>query len=155
MKSTTASSTIEELRKMFAAYGLPSQVVMDNGTQIVSEEFATVMKQNGIKHVRCASYHPLSNGAVNRFVQTLKRVLKAGEETSTPRHSKFLSLLAYCITAHATMGVSPCQLFMGRQLQTCFDLLHSDREGRVKGRQAQQKAKHDKHAHVRELHTGE
>ena len=84
MKSTTAQRTLEELRKMFAAYGLPSQVVTDNGPQFVSEEFAAVMKQNGIKHIRCAPYHPSSNGAVERFVQTLKRVLKAGEGTSTP-----------------------------------------------------------------------
>ena len=75
MTSTTAQKTIIELRRIFAAYGLPEQVVMDNGPQFVADELATFMKMNGIKHIRCAPYHPLSNGAVERFVQTFKRVM--------------------------------------------------------------------------------
>ena len=31
MKSTTATATIQELRRLFASYGLPEQVVSDNG----------------------------------------------------------------------------------------------------------------------------
>jgi len=59
MHSTTAQKTITELRKLFAAYGLPEQLVSDNGPQFVSDEFATFMKMNGIKHIRCDhTIHP-------------------------------------------------------------------------------------------------
>ena len=68
MNSTTAQKTIVELRKMFAAHGLPQQLVY-NGPQFISEEFASFLKSNGIKHIRCAPYHPASNGAVERLVQ--------------------------------------------------------------------------------------
>ena len=44
MTSTTASKTITELRKLFSAYGLPEQLVSDNGPQFVSEEFGTFLK---------------------------------------------------------------------------------------------------------------
>ena len=42
MTSTTAQN---------AAYGLPEQVVTDNGLQFVADKFATFMKMNGIKHI--------------------------------------------------------------------------------------------------------
>ena len=64
MNSTTTQKTITELRKLFSAYGLPLQLVSDNGPQFISEDFAQFMKSNGIKHTRCAPYHPASNGAV-------------------------------------------------------------------------------------------
>ena len=44
MSSTTVTKTIEVLRKMFSAYGLPDQIVTDNGPQFTSEDFATFMK---------------------------------------------------------------------------------------------------------------
>ena len=42
MSSTSAEKTIEVLRHLFAAHGLPEQLVSDNGPQFVSEEFAIV-----------------------------------------------------------------------------------------------------------------
>ena len=72
MSSTTSASTIEVLRSLFARYGLPEQVVSDNGPQFTSDEFAQFLKLNGVKHIRSAPYHPASNGQVERFIQTLK-----------------------------------------------------------------------------------
>ena len=57
--TTTAQRTIIELRKIFAAYGLPEQLVSDNSPQFVSAEFASFLQMNGIKHIRCALYHSL------------------------------------------------------------------------------------------------
>ena len=61
MKDTTASQTIQELQKLFAAYSLPQQVVTDNGPQFTSTEFATFLKSNGVKHIKCSPYDPTSN----------------------------------------------------------------------------------------------
>lgn len=38
MKSTTAADTIAVLRHMFASFGLPEQIVSDNGPQFVAHE---------------------------------------------------------------------------------------------------------------------
>ena len=62
MLKTTTSKTIELLRHMFAAYGLPEQLVSDNGPQFMSEEFRQFTRGNGIKHIRSSPYHPASNG---------------------------------------------------------------------------------------------
>ena len=156
MTSTEAPKTISELRKIFAANGLPQQLVTDNGPQFVSGEFATFMKMNGIKHIRCAPYHPSSNGAAERFVQTFKKAMKAGQGSAFPlsqRVSNFL--LTYRTTPHATTNETPSQLLMGRKIRTRLDLLRPDGERHVSSKQAQQKADHDKHARSRELHTGQ
>ena len=71
MTSTTSARTIELLRHLFAAYGLPEQVVPDNCPQFISGEFESFMKNNGIKHIRTAPYHPASNGAVERLGMNL------------------------------------------------------------------------------------
>ena len=80
MSSTTSSKTIAELRKLFSAYGLPDQLVSDNGSQFISDEFSCFMKANGIKHIFTSPYHPKSNGEAERFVQTLKNALQRDRE---------------------------------------------------------------------------
>ena len=83
MHSTSAKHTIIELNKMFAAYGLPQQIVSDNGPQFVSSEFQLFMECNGIKHIRCFPYHPSSNGLAERMVQTFKKAMKVSTHEQT------------------------------------------------------------------------
>ena len=64
MTTTSAQCTIEELRKMFASYGIPEQLVSDNGPRFVSGCFEEFMKMNRLKHIKCIPYHPSLNGAV-------------------------------------------------------------------------------------------
>ena len=76
MKATTATRTIGKLRTIFACWGLPEQFLTDNGPQFTSEKFQKFMLSNGIKHSKTAPYHPQSNGAAERFVQTFKQAMK-------------------------------------------------------------------------------
>ena len=151
MNSTTSQRTIAELCKMFAAHGLPQQLVSDNGRQFISDEFATFMKSNGIKHIRCAPYHPASNGAVERLVQTFKKAMKTSTDTSFALASFLLSYR----TPHSTTNKTPCKLFLGRTLRTRLDLLLPNSEETVSKRQADQKTIHDKHFQPCELTVGE
>ena len=68
---------IGKLRSLFAAYGIPEELVSDNGPQFTSEEFSVFMKNNGIKHTTSAPYQPATNGAAERMVQILKQALKS------------------------------------------------------------------------------
>ena len=52
----------------------------DNGPQFTSVEFERCMKLNGIKHIKVAPYHPSSNGAAERCVQTFKHAMKAAKK---------------------------------------------------------------------------
>nr|XP_025043376.1 uncharacterized protein K02A2.6-like [Pelodiscus sinensis] len=46
------------------------QLVSDNGSQFVSQEFGNFMKANRIHHIISVPYHPSMNGLAERFVQT-------------------------------------------------------------------------------------
>ena len=52
MTSTTTAATIRELRKLFAAYGLPEQLVSDNGPQFTAGDFSAFLRGNGVRHIR-------------------------------------------------------------------------------------------------------
>ena len=76
MRTTTASQTRKELRLIFARFSLPEQILTDNGSQFVSEEFQEFTRSNGIQHIKIAPYHPRSNGMAERFVQTFKTAMR-------------------------------------------------------------------------------
>ena len=52
--TSTSAAVIEELRPVFAHFGLPETVVTDNGSCFVSEEFELFLQKNGIKHITSA-----------------------------------------------------------------------------------------------------
>ena len=156
MSSTTSQSTIEALRSIFAHHGLPEQLVSDNGPQFISEEFSHFVQENGIKHVLCAPYHPSSNGLAERFVQTFKRAMKAGEgDGKSLNHRLSDFLFDYRSSEHATTAVSPSELFFQRKLRTRFNLLRPDTKSVVTSKQADQKMGHDKHSKLRSLFPGQ
>ena len=84
MSSTTSVQTILALREIFSRFGLPHQLVSDNGPQFSSEEFERFLSSNGVKHLPTVPYHPASNGEAKRFVQTVKQALRAGLPKGVP-----------------------------------------------------------------------
>ena len=156
MTTTTAIKTVRVVRQLFAHYGLPLQVVTDNGPQFVSEEFKQFLKLNGVKHITSSPYHPATNGLAERFVQSFKNAMSTGAKDITDvSHRMAEFLLAYRSTPHATTMRSPSELFLGRKIRTRLDLILPNCEAKVFQRQAEQKKNHDRSAHTRQLSTGE
>ena len=155
MTSTTSNNTIEVLRSQFACYGLPEQLVSDNGPQFTSDEFENFLKGNRVKHILTAPYYPASNGLAERFVRRLKHSLKASSgDGRYVCHRLAEFLFEYQATPHATTGVSPDELFLKRPLRTRFDLMRPNAKEQVMSKQAKQKAQHDEHAKSRSLVPG-
>ena len=101
MSSTTSQATIHALRQLFATYGLPQQLVLDNGPQFSSVEFATFLARNGVKHIRSSPYHPSTNGLAEHFVHTLKQAMKRSNLPDP--HQKLMNfLLSYRSIPHST-----------------------------------------------------
>ena len=50
MSFVTTGRTIRALRELYARFGIPHQLVSDNGLQFVSEVLKQFMLINGIKH---------------------------------------------------------------------------------------------------------
>ena len=93
MSYTTTSKTVEVLRDLFARFGIPEQIVSDNGPQFVSEEFQAFIKSNGICHITSAPYHPATNSLAERLVQTFKQALCAMFQSSKPVKKKLAKFL--------------------------------------------------------------
>ncbi|XP_030847130.1 uncharacterized protein K02A2.6-like [Strongylocentrotus purpuratus] len=127
MRSTTAANTIRVLRCLFSRYGLPHEVVSDNGPQFVAEDFAVFLKKNGIKHIKSAVKHPASNGEVERFVQTFKKAMKKAKPDGGDVHLKLARfLLSYRTTPHVVIQETPSKMFMGRDLRTRLSQVRPD-----------------------------
>jgi len=89
-----------------------------------------------------------------RAVQTMKTSLrKQGEGSLQDRVSRFL--LSYRVTPHATTGVPPCELLMGRKLRTLLDKVRPNVADRVRRQQGIQKQRHDLRSKPREFSDGE
>ena len=156
MGSTSTEKTLDVLRNLFASYGLPEQLVSDNGPQFTSAEFEKSMKLNGIKHIRTSPYHPASNGEAERFVQTFKRALKAEKNIQATLQQKLARfLLTYRSTPSMTTGVTPAELFLKRALRTRLDLLRPSLKDHVSQKQAQQSQQHNSHSKDRQFDIGQ
>ena len=153
MSTLTSEATIEKLRIAFSTHGLPEMVVTDNGSNFGSKEFKAFLKQNGIRHIKTAPYHPSSNGLPERTVQTFKEGMKKLKDGSLEtRVSRFLS--QYRITPQTSTGVSPAELLLGRKPRSRLDLAYPDISRKVHDSQWSQKQRHDLHVKERTMMKG-
>ena len=111
LTSTTSQSIISVLKTLFSRFGIPGEVVSDNGPQYGSQEFADFAKTYDFKHTTSSPHFPQSNGHAERAVQTVKKLLKG---TTDPH----LALLSYRSTPLPWCGISPAELLMGRQIRS-------------------------------------
>lgn len=138
VRSPSTDATISVFRTVFAQHGLPDIIVSDNGPAFVSSQYADFLSRNGIRRMLVPPYHPASNGAAERVVQTIKDKLKK----SAPGDFKTQVarvLFHYRTTPHDLTGRAPCELLMGRKIKTPLDLMHPSLKTTVQLKQLKQK----------------
>ena len=126
--STSTKATVELLE---ADFGYPHTIVTDNATTFTSEEFREWCKSRGIVHLTGAPYHPATNGAAERLVQTFKQALR---KSSLPPKEALQQFLMQYRRTPLSSGYSPSELLNGRQLRAAIDTLMT-----LPAHQAQQK----------------
>lgn len=107
----TSKHVIVRLKSQISRYGIPDEVVSDNGPQFASSEFKTFALQYGFRHTTSSPHYPQSNGEAERCVQTVKNILKKAKDP-------YLAILDYRNTPLEQVNKSPAQLMMGRRLKT-------------------------------------
>lgn len=75
LRSLKANVVLKELVKFCSIFGLPRLIQTDRGTNFTSKVFQQVAKELGVHHRLSSAYHPESQGALERFHQTLKTML--------------------------------------------------------------------------------
>lgn len=114
LRDTSAETVVNSLAAMFARYGIPLEVLTDNGPQFSSHLFTNFADRYDFKHTTSSPGFPQSNGLAEKGVQVVKRILK---KTAATQEDFWLGLLAYR-TAPLEDGRSPAELLMGRYPRT-------------------------------------
>ncbi|KAK8769379.1 hypothetical protein V5799_014158 [Amblyomma americanum] len=119
MRNIQSPTVVEELRNLFATFGIPERLVTDNGPSFVSAEMEDFLKKNGIAHITSAPYHPATNGQAERMVFETKQALAKDQSGALScRLARFL-LKQHTIVS-ATTGRTPTALMFGRELSTAL-----------------------------------
>lgn len=78
LKSISAQDCAQEfLQGWVARYGLPLDITSDRGRQFTSSIWSALADKLGAKLHRTTSYHPQSNGMIERWHRSLKTALRA------------------------------------------------------------------------------
>ena len=99
---------------MFSRWGIPEELVSDNGTQFSSQEFKLFADKYTFKQTFSNPQYPQDNGAAESAVKMEKKILKQEEI--------FNALMSYCSTPIEATGVSPDELLMGRKICTLVQI---------------------------------
>ena len=132
--STSSKATIQLLEEDFAHFGFPHTIVSDNATSFSSGEFQSWCQEHGITHLAGAPYHPATNGAAERLVQSFKKSLR--KSSLLPKSALQEFLMMYRRTPLAS-GLSPSEILNGRQIRSLIDILKPSPVHIAQGRQSQ------------------
>lgn len=75
-RSQTAEHVLETYRRGIAEYGVPREMLTDNGRQYTNwrgkTRFEQEMKKDRVKHIRSRPHHPMTLGKIERFWKSIQ-----------------------------------------------------------------------------------
>lgn len=111
LDNLTSSNVICHLKSQFARYGIPDELVSDNGPRYVSSAFKEFSKNYGFVHNNSSPKYSQSNDEAERAVQTIESLLKKAQDP-------YKALLNYRNIPLEGIGLSPAQLLRGCRFKT-------------------------------------
>ncbi|KFD59604.1 hypothetical protein M514_28218 [Trichuris suis] len=124
MEGATTASVL--VREWFCRYGLPEEILTDEGRTFVSDLMKSVCTLLDIRRLRTSAYHAQSNGQVERFNRTLLTMLSVTVEErpfdwdeQVPLH-----LFAYRTSVHSSTGITPFHAVFGHEAKLPADVMY-------------------------------
>ena len=75
LRNTVAKSTCSALMEAFSNFGVPKEILSDNGTNFVAAVTQHLLKELHCVQLKISPYHPQSNGMLERANGVLKQTL--------------------------------------------------------------------------------
>ena len=125
LRNIKTKTTVKALVKFFTFVGLPKSVQSDQGSNFMSGVFQQVMHELGIKQYRSSAYHPESQGALERFHQTLKNMIRSYCFDTEKDWDEGIHLLLFAVreSVQESLGFSPFELVFGHTVRGPLKLL--------------------------------
>jgi transposase InsO family protein len=117
--SITAAKAVQFIKKIMYIFGVPNNIITNNGTQFTAREFKDFCVESGIKVNHASVYHPQSNGQVERsnvmILQGLKSRIFDKIKPYAGRWVKELPLVLWALrtTPGRSTGHTPFSLVYG------------------------------------------
>lgn len=133
MRNTEASSVIAIFHSIFSIFGLPKELVADNGPPFCSKQLLQFCNDNNVKLLHSPAYHPQSNGSAERAVQTVKSSLKKYliDQILKPLPIQFKLdnfLFRYRNTPSTITNLTPAQLIFNYEPRTLITFLKPEKD---------------------------
>ncbi|CAF3807931.1 unnamed protein product [Rotaria magnacalcarata] len=117
LPNCTAVTTAQALfNEYFCKFGIPSIILSDQGTHFQNTLMANLQKLIGYNHIYSTSYHPQTNGVVERFNATFVAQIAKLQCSQHNNWDEFLQpvVFAYNTGIHKSIKFSPYELLYGR-----------------------------------------
>lgn len=126
LPNITAVSVAQAFVEHFICrFGVPLEILTDQGRQFESELFRELCQYLEIDKTRTSPWRPQTNGMIERFnrtvVQMLKKCIRSDQrdwDTRVP-----CLMMAYRCSVHDSTKQSPCRMMLGHQLRRPVDLV--------------------------------
>ena len=131
--TASAEETCDHLiNTWIARHGCPMMFQSDNGTAFVEELTRELMKRSQVAQARSTTYHPQTNGLVERQNRTLVSMLRLYYSRHMTDWDRYLPQVmgAYDSTQHSTTGVSPYMLLTGHKKSFPLTFFHPEYGGK-------------------------
>ena len=122
--SQTAENVLEVYRKAVTEYGVPKEMLTDNGRQYTAwrgtTKFEMELGKDRVKHIRSQPHHPMTLGKIERFWKTifqdfLNRAQFANFEEARERISYWVQFYNHKRPHQGIDGICPADRFFGIQ----------------------------------------
>ena len=123
LQSVDTETVAKALLDIYSMLGIP-EVLSDLGPQFISKCMREVARLLCIKQINTSLYHPICNGLVERFNDSLKKMLRRLCCDQPKQWHRYINpLFAYHEVLQEATGFSPFELLHGRTLRGPMQIL--------------------------------
>ncbi len=110
-----AHTVAQKLNEFISSFGIPENILSDNGTEFSSEIIKALTKLYKIRHIFASPYRPQSNASLERTHATLKDYLKHFIQENPDLWDDWIphAIFYFNSTIHSSTGKTPYELLFG------------------------------------------